>query len=68
MLGITSLCICDECHVIVKYTMKADPCSKNRELDKFPVSRVVMEIISALLLEKEMSAHTEQNGRPCLLL
>jgi hypothetical protein len=68
MLGITRLYICDECHVVVKGTLKADPCSKNRELDKFHVSRAVMVIISALLLGKGVTVHTKQNGRPSLVL
>jgi hypothetical protein len=68
MLGITSLYICNECHIIVKGTLKADPCSKNRELDKFNVSRAVMVIISALLLGKEVTVHTQQNGKPHFLV
>ena len=63
MMGITSLYICDECHVIVKGTLKADPYSRNRELDKFHVRRAVMVIISARLLGKEVIVHTKQNGR-----
>jgi len=68
MLGITSLYVCYECHVIVKGTLKVDPCSKNRELDKFRVSRTVMVIISGLVLGKEVTVHTQQNGRPSFLL
>jgi hypothetical protein len=48
----------------VKGTFKADPCSKNRELDKFYVSRAMMVIISACLLGKEATVHTKKNGRP----
>jgi len=68
MLGITSLYICDEYHVIMKGTLKADPCFKNRELDKFHVSRAVMVIISALLVGKDVTVHTQQSGRPSFLL
>jgi len=60
--------VCDEYHAILKGTFKAGPCSKNRELDIFHVSKAVMVIISAHLLGKEVTVHTKQNGRPGFLL
>ena len=68
MLGITSLYICDEYHVVVKGALKADPCSKNRELDEFHISKAVMVIVGAFLLGKEVTVHSKQNGRPSLFL